>query len=53
MKLLIDDITAFASVLGVSNPDLVWHLATIPWESDSDRNMFIAQIATMTGPVNA
>lgn len=53
MKLLINDITAFASVLGVSNPDLVWTLATIPWESESDRNMFIAQIATMDGPVTA
>lgn len=51
--MLAEDIAAFVNVLGVSNPDLVWTLATIPWESDEDRNNFIAEVGTFTGPVSA
>ena len=53
MKMLMNDIAVFTNVLGVKNPDLVWMLATVPWESDSDRNMFVAEIANFQGPVTA
>lgn len=53
MKMLVNDIAAFVNVLGVTEPDLVWYLATVPWESDSERNVFINEIAKMQGPVEA
>lgn len=53
MKMLAEDIAAFVNVLGLDNPDLVWSLANVDWQSDDDRNQFIAEIGTMTGPVQA
>lgn len=53
MKMLMEDIAAFTNVLGVSNPDLIWSLATVPWKSQSDRDMFIAEVGNMTGGVSA
>jgi len=49
----MDDISAFVAVLGLSNPDVVWTFATIPWESQDDRNAFIAEIGNMSGSVGA
>jgi hypothetical protein len=51
MKKLMEDIAAFANVLGVSDPDLVWTLATVPWKSVDDRNNFITEIGLMDGGV--
>jgi hypothetical protein len=53
MKMLAEDIAAFVNVLGVDDPDLVWTLATMPWKSVQERDMFIAEIGTMNGPVEA
>lgn len=47
MRMLMEDIAAFTNVLGVDHPDLVWTLATVPWESESDRNAFISQVGMM------
>jgi len=51
VKMLAEDIAAFVNVLGLSNPDLVWTLANVPWESESDRDKFIAEIGNFTGGV--
>ncbi len=51
MNMLAKDIAAFVNVLGVEEPDLVWYLATLPWQSESDRNGFILEIANLKGPV--
>lgn len=51
MKKLIEDITVFANVLGVSDPDLVWSLATIPWKSTEDRDKFVVEIGLLSGGV--
>lgn len=53
MRLLMNDIAAFVNVLGVEEPDLVWYLANVEWESDSERNAFIDEIGKLTGPVEA
>jgi len=51
VKQLMNDIAAFTNVLGTKDPDLVWTLATIPWESDADRDNFIGQIGLLDGGV--
>ena len=51
--MLANDIAAFVNVLGLGNPDLVWHLANIEWESDDDRDKFIAEIGKFSGGVKA
>lgn len=53
MRMLVNDIAAFTNVLGVTEPDLVWYLANVEWESDSERNAFIDEIAKFQGPVEA
>lgn len=44
---LANNIAAFVNVLGVDNPGLIFELANIPWQSDSDRDKFIYEIATL------
>ena len=51
--LLARDVAAFVNVLGTSNPDLVWSLATLGWESEEDRNAFISEINNFKGGVTA
>ena len=49
--LLARDIAAFVNVLGTSNPDLVWSLANIAWDSEDDRNAFITEVNNFQGGV--
>lgn len=51
--LIARDIAAFVNVLGTGNPDLVWSLATVGWESEDDRNAFINEVNKFKGGVTA
>ncbi len=41
---LANNVTAFVNMFGISDPDFVMAFASIPWESDSDRNSFINEL---------
>ena len=41
---LANNVTAFVNMFGISDPDFVMAFASIPWESDNDRNSFINEL---------
>lgn len=50
---LVDNIAAFTNVIGLDHLGLIWELSQVPWESEYDRNMFIAEVANLNlGPIN-
>lgn len=44
---LANNIAAFVNVLGVESLGTVFELANFPWESDTDRDNFIYEIASL------
>lgn len=46
---LENDIAAFANVMGLGNPEVVFAFATIPWESKEERNQFINELISLNG----
>ena len=43
----VNHIAAFANVIGVRNPEVVFPFATIDWQSDHDRNQFINELVQL------
>jgi hypothetical protein len=41
---LANNVAAFVNMFGISDPDFVMAFASIPWESDNDRNSFINEL---------
>lgn len=37
-------IAAFSHAMGFGNPEIVFALATVPWENKEDRNKFIGEL---------
>lgn len=41
---LANNIAAFVNFFGMQDPDLVMSFATVPWESDNERNAFLNEL---------
>jgi len=41
---LANNVTAFANMFGISDPDFVMAFATLPWENENERNAFINEL---------
>lgn len=46
MPRFIDNVDAVVSTIGTQDVGLVWGLATVPWESDVDRDIFLNAITS-------
>ena len=46
MPRFIDNLDAVVNSIGVDSVGLVWGLANVPWESESDRDQFLNAITT-------
>lgn len=44
---LAKDVAAFANVFGMRDPDLIMAFASVPWESEQERNYFINELIDM------
>ena len=45
--LLARNVTAFVNAFGIEDPDFVLTLATLPWQSEDERNAFINEIVSI------
>lgn len=41
------DIAAFVNVFGLTDPDFIMTFASIPWESEQERNYFLNELIDM------
>ncbi len=44
---LANNIAAFVNFFGMEDPDLVMAFATVPWESDNERNAFLNELVSI------
>lgn len=41
---LAKDVAAFVNVFGMADPDMIMTFASLPWESEQERNYFINEL---------
>lgn len=49
MPRFVDNLDAVVNTIGTSNVGLVWGLANMRWQSEEDRDSFLAEITQQRG----